>query len=1437
MTKISVYNIDEYVTADDKWIGTDVNTYNKTKNFTPRKLSHYFNNNQVINTGVDLLYKYFTITPPETRPTGTLSFETEIGPTVNFSAISTFLLSKTTLKGNYIVEFFDFLVGTNVLMYKAKNINLFGSYKILSVEEYLPEPNFFVVNVEFIEGNGFIEEDEDYMISLIDISGGGGTQDLQDVTDIGATTTNDIQLLNSAEMRFGAGGGILLDNASRLREGTIDAGLGGSKGIAQICGVGYELKWEAGRLYVMDYSGYGIRQSLYNFDNVPTVNDDTTKEYRQGSLWSLDNGDVYECLDATTGAAVWDLKNTIDSPITIVNGNSLFSTGLTGTGFDSTAYGSIFLGENAGYESANVYNSIFLGQQVGYEATGAYNSVFLGHQTGNGATNAFLSNFIGLSAGYGATNANNSNFLGYQAGYSELLSFGASYSNFLGNNAGYESNADYSNFLGNNAGSGATNATNSNFFGPQAGEGATDASYSNFFGAQAGKSFTDNNVGSNNIIIGTNISLPDATANAINLGGVLFGTGTYSETAGDPSITPISGGKIGIGVVSPTNTLHIYSETEDTSGLRLERLTSASPTSTGQAIGVDASGNVVTVTGGGGGSQDLQSVTDEGATTTNPITITVGDGGANGITSFSSQGYGVKGESNETIGVYGVSASAAGVFGESAGGNGVEGVSVDGNAIYGNSSNVIGVYARSDYGTGLYGYTEDGVAISVQSNSIGLQVNGNGTIAIEANLGNSNKGLVINSGASSTGNFIELDKNGVDKLVVNQQGELTAQKLIKEGGTSSEILSADGSVITAGNNITITGGQISSVGGSGGGGSSVNYYLNGGTSQGAFGGTTYYEFSKTAVIGTGADFNISSNGYIASFITDVADPSLLLIPAGNWNLEFFFSSSSAGGSPSFYAELYKYDGTTFTLIASGSAVPEGITNGTAIDAYFTALAVPETVLTVNDRLAIRVYINAASKTITLHTQNGHLCEVITTFTAGLTALNGLQAQVQNFAVGTTGTDFAINSSGSTHTFNLPSASATARGVVTTGTQTIAGDKTFTGGITSNTIFASSTSDIAISAVSQDSDAISAESANGTGVFGSSTNGLGGYFNTVNGANIVEFQTNSVLKAKIDSGGLITGTGLNASGQTINTIASFDASKNVVSLPLATYPSLTELALLKGVSGSSVQIQLDGKVDENTAITGDTKTKITYDSKGLVTSGADATTADIADSTNKRYVTDANLVVIGNTSGTNTGDNATNTQYSGLAASKQDTLQSTVNIKSINGNTILGSGNLTITATAAAQSPFTMLANNSDASAIPTTQVYKDIAEQTYSGSPTWSGTAPTTILANTYKWNQVGSLVTVRLSLSYSVAGSNATVIIPLPTDLPTPSSPTGFTGASDILYYGVGMFNTSTTTVAVTPRTVLLRRNSANNGYEFLLTTGSLISIRVVHLTLQYFT
>jgi len=283
------------------------------------------------------------------------------------------------------------------------------------------------------------------------------------------------------------------------------------------------------------------------------------------------------------------------------------------------------------------------------------------------------------------------------------------------------------------------------------------------------------------------------------------------------------------------------------------------------------------------------------------------------------------------------------------------------------------------------------------------------------------------------------------------------------------------SPVTASGNISVTGagtvsqyirgdGSLADFPSSTGGGSSVSYYLNGSVNQGTIGGVAYRELSKSPIIGAGTEFTINANGYIASFITDAGDPSLLEIPGGNWNFETYLSASSGGGSPSFYVELYKVSsGGTATLIASNSGSPELIAFGTTINPYFSSLAVPTTTLALTDRLAIRYYVTHSGRTITLHTEDNHLCQIITTFTTGLTALNGLTAQVQNFATGTSGSDFNISSSTSTHTFNLPTASSTNRGalssadwvtfngkqdagnyVTTDTTQTITGAKTFSG---------------------------------------------------------------------------------------------------------------------------------------------------------------------------------------------------------------------------------------------------------------------------------------------------------------------------------------------------------------------------------------------------------
>jgi hypothetical protein len=50
--------------------------------------------------------------------------------------------------------------------------------------------------------------------------------------------------------------------------------------------------------------------------------------------------------------------------------------------------------------------------------------------------------------------------------------------------------------------------------------------------------------------------------------------------------------------------------------------------------------------------------------------------------------------------------------------------------------------------------------------------------------------------------------------------------------------------------------------------------------------------------------------------------------------------------------------------------------------------------------------------------------------------------------------------------------------------------------------------------------------------------------------------------------------LSIADETASTIASFDGSKRIKSLATSTYPSLTELALVKGVTGSAIQTQID-----------------------------------------------------------------------------------------------------------------------------------------------------------------------------------------------------------------------------------------------------------------------
>jgi len=112
----------------------------------------------------------------------------------------------------------------------------------------------------------------------------------------------------------------------------------------------------------------------------------------------------------------------------------------------------------------------------------------------------------------------------------------------------------------------------------------------------------------------------------------------FAWAAGGAERARLDNTGLGLGVV-PSTKLDVDTGVANDSGVRMRRLTSASPTSAGQPIGVDANGKIVTVAGGGGGggapttAQYLTLAADATLTAERILSVGVGitgvDGGAN----------------------------------------------------------------------------------------------------------------------------------------------------------------------------------------------------------------------------------------------------------------------------------------------------------------------------------------------------------------------------------------------------------------------------------------------------------------------------------------------------------------------------------------------------------------------------------------------------------------------------------------------------------------------------------------------------------------------------------------------------------------------------------------------------------------------------------------
>lgn len=242
------------------------------------------------------------------------------------------------------------------------------------------------------------------------------------------------------------------------------------------------------------------------------------------------------------------LRNTKGSPLTFAEGDGNFLYLLSGS-FYRPYTGSVSIrGEiklnNYGANSGSVCVLLDDGDNVFSTNSGAgsyassVRSVILGSLVGQAASDINQSVLIGPYAAQNAGTTWNSVFLGYLAGATSI----SSNSTFIGYQAGTGTNSPYSIYIGYNAG-------NSNIV-------STPSDY--------------------NIILGTNITLAANVSRSLNIGGVIFASGLYNNTGGNPVSGSVNG-FVGINKPNPAFPLDVSGSVAITGSINVSSLMRLQP--------------------------------------------------------------------------------------------------------------------------------------------------------------------------------------------------------------------------------------------------------------------------------------------------------------------------------------------------------------------------------------------------------------------------------------------------------------------------------------------------------------------------------------------------------------------------------------------------------------------------------------------------------------------------------------------------------------------------------------------------------------------------------------------------------------------------------------------------------------------------------------------
>lgn len=288
------------------------------------------------------------------------------------------------------------------------------------------------------------------------------------------------------------------------------------------------------------------------------------------------------------------------------------------------------------------------------------------------------------------------------------------------------------------------------------------------------------------------------------------------------------------------------------------------------------------------------------------------------------------------------------------------------------------------------------------------------------------------------GNFTPLY---LSSTAVEVSSALTATSFIRTGGTSSQFLKADGSVDSTtytptSRTLTING---------------ETYDLSANRSWTIAAGVTSFNTRTGAITLTSGDVT-GALGYTpynatnpAGYISGITRTQVInALATGGSPFEFLKSDGSVDtNSYVTFGRTITINGTTQDLSAdrtfsvgtvtsvSGTGTVSGLTLTGSVTSS-GSLTLGGTLTLTSGQVTSALGYTPVPNTRTL-TINGTTFDLTAdrswTISGGISSLNGLTGATQTFATGTSGADFNIASVGTTHTFNIPTASSSTRGLL------------------------------------------------------------------------------------------------------------------------------------------------------------------------------------------------------------------------------------------------------------------------------------------------------------------------------------------------------------------------------------------------------------------------